>query len=659
MLKSLRDLYLRIDARSLGLFRWAMGAVLIFDLFRRWSWLRDFYSNEGVLPNHNHIFNLPAGSTVWSALHAFSSPGENHFAFGVILLFYVLFTIGHKTRAFHVLTLVSFVSLTARDILIEGSGNYLVLGLLAFTLFLPLGKAMSLDSVRASFEARDEHDDHALNDRPTPREDDINASRGPGWSPVSIAAFATIAQLAIVLYCSARQHESAMWKDGTAFYYAVHNERLVSTIGASLRGAAGLLSALTRFVHYGEYAAAVLIFVPGAPRITRAIAGLLVFTIGLTYALLFSLGAYGWALMASGALLIPRESWEAWSKPTAKLARRVVYDADCGICLVISRLLVRCDYGHNLTFIGNDKIGVEGGPALPAEVTSALADSSVIVVDANGKVFTRGHAVAAIVRALPLGVVFGTILGLPGVVHLLNVVYDVIATRRIRISVAIGKEACGIPQRATEGEVEEAATVAPATKVVRTFTGGAREIGALVVFVAMLGQTAAMNPFPRVVPQNKVLAGIATWPRMMARWNVLADISQDDEMFVIDAQTKGGRSIDPFTGQAPSFDLSERKGSHLGQLWNDYLGKIHQKEWEAFQKALRDYLVRGGPKWDGSQPDNSIVGYDAYWVKQRIALPGEAPSAPQKDKLFTHMRGGKLQIDSAAPILRPGLITPR
>ena len=56
--KSLRDHYLRIDARSLGLFRLAFGLVLLSDLVRRFRYLKDFYSNEGVLPNHNHLFNL-------------------------------------------------------------------------------------------------------------------------------------------------------------------------------------------------------------------------------------------------------------------------------------------------------------------------------------------------------------------------------------------------------------------------------------------------------------------------------------------------------------------------------------------------------------------------------------------------------------------------
>ena len=41
------------------------------ELFR-WRYIKDFYSNEGVLPNHNHIFLLHDQTRVWSALHAFS-----------------------------------------------------------------------------------------------------------------------------------------------------------------------------------------------------------------------------------------------------------------------------------------------------------------------------------------------------------------------------------------------------------------------------------------------------------------------------------------------------------------------------------------------------------------------------------------------------------
>ena len=135
--KALRDHYLRIDPRSLGLFRLGFGLVLIFDLLRRFRYIKEFYSNDGVLPNHNHLFNLRATGQVWSLLHAFSTEGESTFAFGLIFVAYLLFTVGYRTRVFHAVSLAALVSLTARNILLENAGNYAAIALLAFTLFLP------------------------------------------------------------------------------------------------------------------------------------------------------------------------------------------------------------------------------------------------------------------------------------------------------------------------------------------------------------------------------------------------------------------------------------------------------------------------------------------------------------------------------------------
>ncbi len=103
--KALRDHWLRIDARSLGLFRLAMGLVLFYDLFRRWRYLKEFYSNDGVLPNHNHLFNLHDTGQVWSVLHAFSSVGESETAFSFMLFFYACFFLGWRTRVFQVVAL--------------------------------------------------------------------------------------------------------------------------------------------------------------------------------------------------------------------------------------------------------------------------------------------------------------------------------------------------------------------------------------------------------------------------------------------------------------------------------------------------------------------------------------------------------------------------
>lgn len=680
MLKTLRDYWLRIDARSLGLFRVAFGLVLVGDLVRRFQWLKEFYSNEGVLPNHNHLFNLRDKQVVWSALHAFSSPGENAFAFAWTLIFYLGFLLGWHTRVFQVLSLVMLVSLGERNILTENVGNYLGVALLAFTLFLPLGSRLSIDALRRSLRARDEKTAAELDDA-SPILAEGLVRRTPGWSPVSLAALGVLLQVALVLLCTALAQNGAAWHDGSALYYALHTERWVSGIGASLRdGSAGLLQALTFFVRWSGFLVPVLIFVPAARRHVRLAAAVMLVLHALVLGVLFDLGLYAWSLLAAAALLVPTEAWEHWRQRAAAdatRARTVIYDEDCGICLWICRVLRRLDSSRRLTFQGNQSLetlrrrkadGTIEDAEMPSVVAPDLVGSTVVVIDGEGRVATRGRAVVETIRALPFGRVLAPVLGAPGFVHLLDVLYDFVAKRRMRISELFGLGACGVPlagESDASGESADAGgtEVTPAAKTARRATGAVREVLVGVVLVAMLVQTGRQNPALHLdgLPQGKVLAAVASWPRMLGRWDLFApQPSTQDGWLVVDAQTRGGRSIDPLTGKEPQFDLSQRRGTGLGQLWGDYIARVADPEYKDFEKAFKDYLVKGGPRWE-SVGEDLITGLDAYWVTEDTAPPGGGAGTPVgRDKLFTHSRGGRSGAGAGdrLPMLRPDLRKP-
>ena len=292
--------------------------------------------------------------------------------------------------------------------------------------------------------------------------------------------------------------------------------------------------------------------------------------------------------------------------------------------------------------------------------------SSVIAVDPRGRVFTRARAVAEIVQALPLGWAIAWAMRLPGVVQLLGVIYDFIAARRIRISVAMGKAACGIPALVEPGAPEAPAPdviepVAPATRLRRGVQGALRDLAVAVIFTAMLAQTGHENALGWKLPRPGWLAAVATWPRMMARWDLLASPPTEDEVVVIDAQTKSGGSIDPLTAREPEWNPGAMRGTGLGQLWNDYLYRLHDPQWLDFQRAFRDYIGRGGPRVSDPPGDNQIMGLDAYWIKQPIPRPGEPREAAVsgREKMFTHSRGGRGGLEKTLPLLRPELIKPR
>jgi predicted DCC family thiol-disulfide oxidoreductase YuxK len=660
--KSLRDHFLRIDARSLGLFRVAFGLVLLGDLFARWRWARDFYSNEGVLPNHNHLFNLHGKQQVFSVFHAFSTPGEAHFAFAVTLVVYLFFLVGHATRVVHVLSAVLLVSLTSRNILLENAGNHAAIALLLFTAFLPCGSRFSLDSLRASLARTDEKRAAELNERAPPAETEVAARRLPGWSPVSLAALAVLLQIAVIYLCSALQQRGEAWRDGSALHYALHVDRWVSGAGVWARDAlpAGTLRALTLGFRGVELAIPALLVVPVFFRWTRGLAAALMAAHGLLLGLLFDFGLFGWTMVAAAALVLPGELWDALERtPVGRRARTIVYDADCGVCLWLARLVKRADLRGNLTFQGNDDLGEllvrgpDGATArapMPKEVTPELVEHTVLAIDRGGRVFTRGRAVVLVLRALPFGWLALPLL-VPGISHALDALYGVIAPRRQRISVLMGKQACGIPLP-PEGDASGQAPseAPPAVRVARLASGSVREAAALVVLAAMLTQTAKENPLPgglSSLPQGRVLAAVASWPRMLSRWDLLApEPPRKNATMVVNAQTRASQAIDLLTNGEPQLDLAVRGRVGLGQLWSDYLDRVHQKEWQDYQRAFREYLARGGPYRDKAAAP--VTGLDAYWVARAIPAPGQpAPGEGEieKEKVFTHARGGGDKVD--------------
>ncbi|AUX48057.1 hypothetical protein SOCE26_095840 [Sorangium cellulosum] len=658
-MKSLRDHFLRIDARSLGLFRITFGLVLIADLFGRWRWLRDFYSNEGVLPNHNHLFNLRGKQEVFSLFHAFSTVGEAHFAFALALVAYVLFVLGYRTRVFHVLALVLLVSLTSRNILLENAGNYAAIAILAFTAFLPCGSRLSVDSLRASMALRDEKRDTELNDRSRISETEISAARLPGWSPTSLAALAVLLQIALIYLCTALQQSGEAWRDGTAFYYALHVDRWASATGAWLRDALplGTLRGLTFGVRAMELAIPALLIVPALFRWTRGIAAALMVLHGLILGVFFDFGLFGWALAAAAPLVLPGELWDVYERSwNERRARTLVYDADCGLCLTITRLLKRLDLRGHLAFQGNaaldelyvrNQTGATERVPMPKEVTAELVEQTVIAIDRNGRVFLRGEAVTEALLALPFGWL-ALPLKLPGISHLLDVIYEVVATRRHHISMLLGKQACGIPLFG-EDDVDDADVAtgpAPAVRAARGALGGLREAAVLVVLAAMLAQTAKENPLPgaAAIPQGELLSAVASWPRMLARWDLMApEPPRSNGTIVIDGQTRASQPIDPLTGEAPRLDPAAQPAPRLGQLWSDYLDRIRKQEWVDFQRAFRDYMAKGGPLAAEGGRERALQGFDAYWVAAPIPPPGAPAPAEaeiERGKLFSHARGG-------------------
>lgn len=665
--------YLRIDARSLGLFRLAMGFVLLGDLYRRWRWLSDFYSNDGVLPNHNHLFNLRNGPGVWSAFHSVSSDGEAAFAFVVVAFVYIFFLLGLRTRIFHAISVVALVSLAARNTLLEGPGTYLGIALLLVTLPLPLGSRFSIDAVRETMRHAKEKTAAAIRAYVPPSQADVDDARLPGWSPLSLGGILVTLQLVLVHLALYLQHNGAGWKDGTALGRGLEATMLASERGFALRGS-GLLVPLTHFMHYAPALIAVLLLVPVARGPIRAVTMVLIALHGLVWATLFNYGLFGWSLVASAALVISEDGWhQLATKYVPARARTVIFDADCGICGWLAKLLARLDTAGHLTIQGNDEIEhllvrraphgeVEQAP-LPRGIDATLVDSTLVVVRPDGTFATRAAGVAEILRSLPMLRWAGIIVSLPGILQLKNIAYDLVAKRRHAISAELGMGVCGIPvvagpadeddderapghatashrPRTKSSSIEpDSDAVTPFDRARRRWTGGFRELFALAVLGSVLCQTTRANEIGVKLPEVRSLLAIAHYTRTLADWKILApDAPTESGLLMTDASLRNDGNIDLFTNETPYFGLDHPFA--LGELWATYFDNIRKDANEPFIAAFRTYLSKRGPRAGIDDVNQRPLGVDAYW----LSAPTSGGKVEQK-RLLRHGRGGPAAAD--------------
>jgi predicted DCC family thiol-disulfide oxidoreductase YuxK len=635
--------YFGADLRWLGVFRIGLGLLLTCDLLRRWVEAREYYTNDGFLPNHFSLFR-PMGDDLFSLLHAFSTLGEVSVVFALMLVVFVSLTLGYRTGLMQVLAFISITSLDARNIFIENGGDVLV-NLMAFlSMFLPLGKRFSVDAVLASLRARKESSPAELNDRSYQRTESNDFH--------SLIVLAMLLQLAVIYFFNAVHKSGRGWADGSAIYWFLEQDRIVTALGVFLREHTPY--PLIRGVTYGalaiEFALPAILLFPFAKTWMHRIAFLLGIGLHGGIALTSRLGPFSYAMMLFYVQFLAARDAELVGRWFSRESRRrtVIFDSDCGICLFVCRVLARLDPQKRLTFIGNDDVA-----SFPPGVDPKLVDSTVVVVDPSGRVHIEERAVFEVAQAIPFGVVFAFWLRVPGLNLLGRGLYRVVARNRMRISTFFGMGACGIPPKLTAAEPEK-----PRGKTYRetlTELGSFSREMAVAVVVVMLGvqvinDNGYVHRFFRVKRPEWVVSVVNTF-RLLEGWGMFApEPPYDDGRIVVDGRTKDGRKLDPFTLAEPDFDPYTATGWGHEQFWCDYNNRIRFPGHAGNRQHLKDYLLKWHEYKD--RPQDQLVAFDVWWVSDKSPRPGGPrrgePRPPEK--LLSH---GFVRDSGAKPWLKP------
>lgn len=122
----------------------------------------------------------------------------------------------------------------------------------------------------------------------------------------------------------------------------------------------------------------------------------------------------------------------------------VYFDEDCGICQLTVRWLRPLDAGRRLTFLGYlDPLPLP--PDLDRETLEARrANEIVVYAPERGFVHGGARGIVEILCALPLLRFVVWPARLPGLSHLSEALYRLVARNRRRISAALGLNACRV-----------------------------------------------------------------------------------------------------------------------------------------------------------------------------------------------------------------------
>lgn len=601
------------DPRSLGLLRIALGALLAYDVLLKLPDVEAHFSNVGWLPNHFALFR-PMSSHLFSVYFAFSSPLEVELFMGLHVLVCLLLLVGYRTKLMQILALVLTTSLNSRNILIENGGMVVLNLLLVWTAFLPLGARFSLDALSASLRARRETSASALNER---------ADEARQTSPVvSIAVTALLLQWATIYAFNAVQKNGAPWRDGTAVYYFLQQDRLVTWLGAWLRGSLPL--GVTKLLSFSalsiEALIPLLLLSPWRTRQARLLAFAAAIVLHVSIDAVLDLGSFSWAMLVAFFAFVPPEAW-VWAK--RRWARRrqacvVHFDPESGAALWICRVVKRCDGLGLVTFRALDDASPETDAGL--------------WVDAEGAEPAAGWAaVLTIADALWCG---------RRPLLLLAPLLRRRVTRRLAQLTSSPEELdhdFGLELLPSEGDAR-ALPESPARLLWQRSLSGLGE--ACVVFLLIvcghqvLYENAAVPSALKPRGQPTLFEAVITYPRLFQGWSMFAPVPpQSDGRLVIDGRTKDGRALDPLTGLAPVFEVHPSGTPRSDLIWGYFHTRIAEDRFRVYWNGVREYLMNHH-KLSG-RPQDELASFVAYYVTETFPAPGAKKQPAQRQMLFS------------------------
>ena len=287
----------RIDTRSLAVFRIFVGLLVVADVLLRSRNFLLYYTDGGIVPQSLAQANTPEYAI--SVYYLTSDPVAIAGLFALTALVGLSLVVGYRTRVATVLTFLLVISLDHHNPFVTSYADTLFRLLLFWAIFLPLGERWSVDAVHAE-------------------------TTRPDWEPrasvAGVATFLVLAQM-VMMYLQNGIHktESALWRSGEATPLIFGIDEMTFLLGEWLGAFPTLLTYGGLLWFYMLLGSWLLILLRGRLRFP-----LVVLFIGghLSFALTVRIGAFAYVAMAGLVLFIQQPVWDDGRRLAHWLGRR-------------------------------------------------------------------------------------------------------------------------------------------------------------------------------------------------------------------------------------------------------------------------------------------------------------------------------------------------
>ena len=623
IIKDIAALYLRVDYRTLGIFRIALGIVCLVDVLRRIPYIDIFYSSNGLAPNY--FMSEMSGkysAKAFTFLSSLNTTTEITIFFYITALFSFFLMIGYKTKLSHIITLIGILSIHNRLIILENGGDLVLNNILIWSLFLPLGKAFSFDRMRFLLDNFKDESPKSLNDEKIIRQN----HSGSYWG---LAYFACLLQLAIIYIFNFFNKDGSTWQEGTSIFYFYQLDTFLTPLGNFIKEF-GLMplwlsKVLTSSTMVLEFLVPFLILSPFFTLWTRRFS--LVAMIGFHVVIGISLyiGTFSWIMIAALLLLLSSKDFILLKGLMKKISSGpyiVFYDSDCGFCHQTARIIRRMDLFNNLTWAGKD-----WNQPKPDSIDN-LIDTTIIVWDqGSNQIYTRHLGFSKIIESLPFGFLIAWILRVPGISYMSGFKYDMFSRNRTSISKFFGYSACNISKKHSDDSlINEVVSIRPIDKFTIAITESAKTIIVFILIIASVQYAFTKNdgfrdwlkdngykPFK----YNAYLNGISKQTRMIQKWNMFSpNTPRSYQWCIIEGTLQDGTIIDLMTGEPPVYDslgYDTYKKIDNSQFWRKYFSRIVKKNYKRYRPQFKKVILNAnnmiGKKGDLNK-DGSINRLD-------------------------------------------------